>query len=64
MLAVGVWSVVGLGQMSAGKPRSGSFFWLGCRNFVVGSGIGGLFGSRLGIRSTLRKNAKKIRIQK
>jgi hypothetical protein len=59
MLADGVWSVVGLGQMSAGNRDPGAFF-----GFVVGSRIGGLFGSLLCICSTLRKNAKKIKTQK
>ncbi|MDT0646444.1 hypothetical protein RM545_07070 [Zunongwangia sp. F260] len=59
MVADGVWSVVGLGQMSAGNRGQGAFF-----GFVEGSGIGGLFGSLLCISSTLRKNAKKIKTQR
>lgn len=53
MVADGAWSVVGLGQMSAGNRGPGAFF-----GFVVGSGIGGLFGGLLGIRSTLRENKR------
>ncbi|WP_424494079.1 hypothetical protein [Salinimicrobium sp. GXAS 041] len=53
MVADGAWSVVGLGQMSAGNRGPGAFF-----GFVVGSGIGGLFGGLLGIHSILRENRR------
>ncbi|MEG9327242.1 hypothetical protein V6B16_04790 [Salinimicrobium catena] len=49
MVADGAWSVVGLGQMSAGNRGPGAFF-----GFVVGSGIGGLIGSLLGMRKMFR----------
>lgn len=53
MIADGAWSVVGLGQMSAGNRGPGAFF-----GFVVGSGIGGLAGALLGIHVTLLENKK------
>ncbi|AVR46570.1 hypothetical protein C7S20_15580 [Christiangramia fulva] len=49
MVADGSWAVVGLGQMSSGNRGPGAFF-----GFVVGSGIGGLLGSVMGIRKMLR----------
>lgn len=49
MVADGSWAVVGLGQMSAGNRGPGAFL-----GFVVGSGIGGLLGSLLGMRKMLR----------
>lgn len=49
MVADGSWAVVGLGQISSGNRGPGAFF-----GFVVGSGIGGLLGSVMGIRKMLR----------
>jgi hypothetical protein len=54
MVADGAWAVVGLGQMSAGNRGPAAFL-----GFVIGSGIGGLFGSIMGIYRALRENRKK-----
>ncbi|WP_299761259.1 hypothetical protein [uncultured Pontibacter sp.] len=53
LVASGVWPVVGLGQMAAGSYGAAAFM-----GFVLGSAVGGLIGSFMGISHMFRQHRK------
>ncbi|ARS38145.1 hypothetical protein [Pontibacter actiniarum] len=50
LVAAGVWPVVGLGQMAGGSYGAAAFM-----GFVLGSAVGGLIGSFIGINRMFRQ---------
>ncbi|MEX2336807.1 MAG: hypothetical protein WD555_06015 [Fulvivirga sp.] len=53
LVASGAWPVVGLGQMAAGNYGAAAFM-----GFLMGSAVGGLTGSFIGINRMLKNHQK------
>lgn len=56
LVASGVWPVVGLGQLSSGSYGAAAFL-----GFLIGSALGGLAGSFIGMNKMFREHRKSYR---